>query len=297
VSELELTGTEFRGCSGMTDRSRRTRPLLVAGLLAGLLVASAALAPLVADARPAREIPVENVEASLSEPGAEGWSDVPAATVPLASAPSGVPNADDTTVGEVEVEAAQTEERLFVRLQWADPSANRSANSPRAFADMAALQFPVNATTQPAIAMGSQRNLVNVWQWSATENTQELLAGGPGTTTTFQQPAVSAESARTTVGENDGWSVVFTRDLDSSVDNRTGLAAETDLSVAVGIWNGANSERAGQKAVSEWYYFPFGPDDGGAPFQTILWAVAGIAIALVIAVTAVSVRRAREGGS
>ena len=280
----------------MTEIVRRRRPLLVAGLLAGLLVASAALAPLIADARPAREIPVEDVEESLADPGAEGWSDVPAATVPLASAPSGVPNADDTTVREVEVEAAQTDQRLFVRLRWADPSDDRSASSPRAFADMAALQFPVNATTQPAIAMGSANNLVNVWQWSATENTQELLAGGPGTTTVFDQPAVNTEATRGTVGDEEGWTVVFTRDLDASVDDRTQLAADADLSVAVGIWNGENSERAGQKAVSEWYYFPFGPDDGGAPFQTILWAVAGVAIALVIAITAISVRRAQEGG-
>ncbi|WP_135661928.1 ethylbenzene dehydrogenase-related protein [Halorhabdus rudnickae] len=280
----------------MTEIDRGGRPLLVAGLLAGLLVASAALAPLIADARPAREIPVENVDDSLADPTADGWSDVPAATVPLASAPSGVPNADDTTVREVDVEAAQTDEKLFVRLRWVDPSSDRLESSPRAFADMAALQFPVNASTQPAIAMGSERNMVNVWQWSATENTQELLAGGPGTTTVFQQPAVSTEATRATVGEEDGWSVVFARDLDASVDNRTMLTADADLSVALGIWNGENSERAGQKAVSEWYYFPFGPDDGGAPFQAILWAVAGAAIALVIAVTALSVRQAREEG-
>ncbi|WEL17540.1 DMSO reductase [Halorhabdus sp. SVX81] len=280
----------------MTEIVRGGRPLLVAGLLAGLLVASAALAPLIADARPAREIPVENVENSLADPGADGWGEVPAATVPLASAPSSVPNADDTTVREVEVEAARTDGKLFVRLRWADPSADRSASSPRAFADMAAIQFPVNATTQPAIAMGSERNLVNVWQWSATDTTQELLAGGPGTTTIFEQPAVSTESTRSDVGEGEGWSVVFARDLNASVDNRTALDADADLSVALGIWNGENSERAGQKAVSEWYYFPFGPDDGGTPFQTVLWAIAGAAIALVIVVTALSVRRTNEEG-
>jgi len=280
----------------MTDAIRGKRPLLVAGLLAGFLVASAALAPLIADARPAREIPVENVDQSLSDPGAEGWSDVPAATVPLASAPSGVPNADDTTVREVEVAAATTAEQLFVRLRWADPGADRSAGTPRAFADMAAIQFPVNATTQPAIAMGSASNLVNVWQWSAAGNSQELLAGGPGTTTVFEQPEMSTAATRSTVGDEEGWSVVFARDLNATVQNRTQLAADADISVALGVWDGQNSERAGQKAVSEWYYFPFGPEDDGAPFQTILWAVAAGAIALVIAVTALSVRQARQEG-
>jgi len=280
----------------MTETIRTNRPLLAAGLLAGLLVASAALAPLIADARPAREIPVENVDESLTDPGADGWSDVPAATVPLASAPSDVPNADDTTVREVAIEAARSDEQLFVRLRWADPSADRSTDSPRAFADMAAIQFPVNATTQPAIAMGSRDNLVNVWQWSATATTQELLAGGIGTTTVFEQPQVATEATRTTIGEDEGWNVVFTRDLDAAADNRTQLDATTDMNVAFAFWNGENTERAGQKAVSEWYYFPFGPDDGGAPFQTILWAVAGAAIALVIAVTALSVRRAGQEG-
>ncbi|QGN08275.1 DMSO reductase [Halorhabdus sp. CBA1104] len=278
----------------MTDAAQGRRPLLVAGLLAGLLVASAALVPLIADARPAREIPVENVDGSLADPGADGWSDVPAATIPLASAPSGVPNADDTSVRAVEVEAATTDDTLFVRLRWADSSTDRQTSSPRAFADMAAIQFPVNATTQPAIAMGSQSNLVNVWQWTGTGTTQELLAGGPGSTTAFEQPQVSVEATRTTIGEDGGWSVVFTRALNASVDNRTQLAADADLNVAFGVWNGENSERAGQKAVSEWYYFPFGPAEDGAPFQTILWAVAGIAIALVIAVTAISVRRAGQ---
>ena len=279
----------------MTESSA-FRPLVVAGLLAGLLVASAALAPLIADARPAREIPVENVDESLAEPDADGWNAVPAASVPLASAPSGVPNADDTTVQAVSVEAARTDEQVFVRLRWVDPSADRSSSSPRAFADMAAVQFPVNTTTQPAIAMGSEGNLVNVWHWSAIESTEELLAGGPGTRTVFEQPLVRTESTRSTIDEESGWSVVFTRDLNATVDTRASLDVDADLNVAVGVWNGGNDERAGQKAVSEWYYFPFGPDGGGPPFEAVLWVIAGIAIALVVAVTAISVRQAREEG-
>jgi len=279
----------------MMNRSdRRIPPLLAACLLAGLLVTSAAVVPLVVDARPAQEIPVETVEASLATPGAEGWGDVPNRTIALASAPSGVPNADDTTVRQVEIAAARTGDRLFVRLRWADPTANRSAGSPQAFADMAAIQFPVSATTQPAIAMGSPDSRVNVWQWSGTGQTQELLAGGAGTTTAFADPAVTTAATRTTIGATEGWSVVFTRETSAPAENRTNLNAETDVNVAFAIWNGGNDERAGQKAVSEWYYLPFAPDDSGGLFQLLLWTVAGTAIALVIAVTALSVRRARE---
>ncbi|MFB6162266.1 MAG: ethylbenzene dehydrogenase-related protein [Halococcoides sp.] len=278
----------------MTRSDRRTPPLLAACLLAGLLITCAAVVPLVVDARPAREIPVETVEESVATPGAEGWSAVPNRTIALSSAPSGVPNADDTTVREVEIAAARTDDRLFVRLRWADPTANRSAASPRAFPDMAAIELPVSATTQPAIAMGSPDSMVNVWQWSGTGETQELLAGGAGTTTAFAEPAVTTNATRTTVGETEGWSVVFSREVSAPSENRTNLNADTDVNVAFAIWNGGNDERAGQKAVSEWHYLPFASDDGGGLFQILLWTVAGIAIALVIAVTVLSVRRARE---
>jgi complex iron-sulfur molybdoenzyme family reductase subunit gamma len=50
-------------------------------------------------------------------------------------------------------------------------------------------------------------------------------------------------------------------------------------------------ERSGRKSVSEWYHFPLGPGPQGPPYETILWTVAGLAIAGVALVTIEAVRK------
>ncbi|MFC7045727.1 ethylbenzene dehydrogenase-related protein [Halobacteriaceae archaeon GCM10025711] len=257
--------------------------------LATALVVLAALAPTFVAARPANQIPVETVSANanMTDPTADEWTQVPTATVPLASAPSTVPNANQTSVESVNVQAARSESRLYLQLSWADDSQNRNASDPRAFADAVAVQFPVNTSNRPAIAMGSPTNLVNVWYWSADGTGQELLAGGPGTTTDFAQPAVNASQTY----RNGRWHVVLARDLQPGGENRTAIPDEQDVDVAFAVWNGQNMERSGQKAVSEWYTFPFGPGPAGPPFETLLWVVAGAAIVFVVGVTITAVRR------
>ena len=271
------------------------RPLVAATLLVSLLIVAAVAAPL-ASARPAHEIPVSAVQgANLATPTANGWNDVPASDVPLASAPSSVPNADDTTVETVHVQAARSSDRLFLRLQWHDATRDVNASSPRQFGDAVAVQFPVNTSARPPIAMGGQRNRVNVWYWTQSAGTQELLAGGPGSTTPFQNPTVDAKATYRGSGANATWTVVYTREIGSNVENRTTLQPEGDLDVAFAVWNGSNDERAGQKAVSEWHYLPFSGGPQGPPYETLLWTIAGVAVVGVIAVTAFGVRRARGG--
>ncbi|WP_251330505.1 ethylbenzene dehydrogenase-related protein [Haloplanus pelagicus] len=271
--------------------NRRARALLVAALV-GALVVSATVAVPSADARPAHEIPVSTMpEADLSTPSAPDWSRVPAADVPLASAPSGVPNAGDTSIDRVHVQAARSGEQFHVRLQWSDPTRNVTAGSPRAFPDAAAIQFPVDTSSRPPIAMGGRDNRVNVWYWAGNGATQELLAGGAGSTTTFQSPTVDANATYT----NGTWTVVYTRDVTGASENRTTLDDDDRLDVAVAVWNGGNGERAGRKAVSEWHYFPTGEGAEGAPYQTLLWTVAGVAIVAVIGVTAFGVLRTHGG--
>ncbi|MEF8775258.1 MAG: ethylbenzene dehydrogenase-related protein [Haloarculaceae archaeon] len=278
--------------------------------LAALVLVVAAAAPSLVGARPANQIPVPTVDEDLSSPDAEGWSDVPAVEVPLSSAPSGVPDAGTTTVRTLHIRAAQTSEQLYLRLEWPDATMDAKASSPRTFADAAAVQLPVNTSVRPAIAMGSTRNLVNVWYWSPPSGTQELLAGGPGTTTTFTEPAVDVTTARLesspvaedSVGDDgadgeDRWSVVYARALQPGGTNRTAIAGGNDVDVAFGVWNGSAMERSGRKAVSDWYHMPFGPGQEGPPFASILWAVAGIAVVAVVAVTLYGIRHARQSGS
>lgn len=269
----------------------RSRELAMAGALALLVVAVAAMAPVLVDARPAYEIPVDERSdaAGLDAPESERWEQVPAATVPLSSAGANVPGGDDTTVERARVEVARTNERLFVRVSWQDPTADRNDTGIREFGDAVAVQLPVNESARPPIAMGSTTNQVNVWYWSASAGTEELLAGGPGSTTEFQEAAVAANATR----EDGRWNVVFSRPLETDRANATAISGEADVDVAVAVWNGSNMERSGQKATSEWYYLALGPDAGGPPYEVILWAVAGIGIVFTTLVTVEGVRRTR----
>lgn len=264
--------------------------LLLAGVLAGAVLATATVAPLTVDARPAFEIPVHESGAddSLASVSGDEWGQVPPVTVPLSSAGASVPQADNTTVEAVNVEAARTDERLYVRLGWQDATNDTSTDRVRSFADAAAVQLPADADARPPIAMGGSDNPVNVWYWSGQGTTQELLAGGPGSTTQFSNNTVSTDATY-----RDGrWSVVFTRALNGS-GNRTAVPTDADVDVAVGVWNGSNMERSGQKSVSQWYYLALGPGPEGPPYETILWGVAGIAIVATTLVTIEGVRRTR----
>lgn len=309
---------------------------LAAAVLAVLIVGAGALVPALADARVAGEIPVHesaDADGSLADPSGNAWGSAEAVDVPLASAPSDVPGANDTTVETVEVRAARTDERLYVRLAWDDPTADRNVTAVRRFADAAAVQFPANPNESTAIAMGSTDAPVNVWYWNAGEpgrldgaayanatadsdgtngsvdadggagadetagaseargaaadTTEELLAGGPGTTSAFEGSTVNA----TTEYANGGWTVVFSRPIDADGANRTAFDADRDVDVAVAVWNGSNTERSGQKSVSEWQFLALGPGPQGPPYESVLWGIAGLAIAVVVAVTATAVRR------
>ncbi|SDZ78135.1 complex iron-sulfur molybdoenzyme family reductase subunit gamma [Haloplanus vescus] len=275
----------------MTDE--RTRALATALVVGALVLGSTiALASPVVDARPAHEIPVtERSDADLASPTAKGWSSVPASDVALSSAPSSVPNAADTSVERVHVQAVRSDGQFYVRLQWEDPTRNTSSEGPEQFVDAAAVQFPADTSSRPPIAMGGQDNRVNVWYWGGDGTTQEILAGGAGSTTPFPSPAVDANAAY----EDGTWTVVYTRSVASESANRTDLDSTDTLDVAFAVWNGGNGERAGRKSVSEWHYFLAGTGPQGPPYQTLLWTVAGIAIVAVVGVTTFGVRRARGG--
>ncbi|MFB6155528.1 MAG: ethylbenzene dehydrogenase-related protein [Haloferacaceae archaeon] len=266
-------------------------------LVAVALVAVAALAPALVAGRPANQVPVETVARSqaesLSRPTGSAWNDTVPVDVPLSSAPSSVPNASETSTEQVKVRAARTEDRLFVRLHWRDATDDGNLSqspyeAPKvdSFADAAAVQLPVNTSVRPGIAMGSTREMVNVWYWNPDEGSQELLAAGPGTTTRFRNASVETAAAY----RDDQWYVVYSRPLVVDGANRTEIRTENDVSVAFAVWNGSNMERSGRKSVSEWHTFPLGPGPAGPPYEALLWTVAGIAIVVVVVVTAQAVR-------
>ena len=257
-------------------------------VVACLVVVTTAFGPALVAARPANQIPVASVSSDdrPQRPANGSWDTVPAVEVPLASAPSGLPNASDTSVESVRVQSARTDERFYLRLSWADGTADRNVSGPRQFVDAAAVQVPVNTSVRPPISMGSTENEVNVWYWRADGETEELLAGGPGTTTGFEQAAVNTSKTY-----DDGrWTVVMSRAIATDAENRTTLAVDHDVDVAFAVWNGSQMERSGRKSVSEWYHFPLGPGPKGPPYESILWTVAGLAIVGVALVTIQAMR-------
>jgi DMSO reductase family type II enzyme heme b subunit len=267
------------------------KELALAGALVLVVVGAAFVLPEVSEARPAYEIPVRDAGSAdnFENATAQGWSRTPSATVPLGTTGSAVPNADEISVESVEVEAARADGRLFVRLSWADGTRDDSTGAIRSFADAAALQFPVSEESRPPLAMGSTDNRVNVWYWNGAGANEEILAGGPGTITSFDQPATNTAATY----EDGQWHVVFSRPLDLDGANRTTISNGQNLDVAVAVWNGSTLERSGQKGASEWYYLATGPGPEGPPYETILWVVAGIAIVLTTLVTIEGVRRTR----
>ncbi|QPV63581.1 DMSO reductase [Halosimplex litoreum] len=253
-----------------------------------LAVVGAAVLPTLTSARPANEVPVGDVGANATDPTAESWTGVPSVELALASAPSGLPGASNVSTTTAQVRTATNDSHVFVRVSWPDATADRNASDLREFPDAVAVQLPENESARPPIAMGGTSNRVNVWYWTGTSRTEELLAGGAGTTTSFDRSAVDTEAVR----EDGEWHVAFTREAEMG-GNRTDLSGERDVDVAVAVWNGSYGERAGRKAVSEWQYLAMGPGPQGPPYETILWTVAGLAVLFVSVVTIEGVRRTR----
>jgi complex iron-sulfur molybdoenzyme family reductase subunit gamma len=137
--------------------------------------------------------------------------------------------------------------------------------------------------------MGATDDRVNVWYWNAADGTESLLAGGAGSTTEIPESTVETSATHT----GDRWSVVFTRSLSSDRANVTDIDPDEDVNAAFAVWEGSNEERSGQKAASEWYYLSLGPSEGATPYETVLWAVAGIAVVFTTLVTVEGIRRTR----
>lgn len=265
--------------------------LVLLGAFTALVLAAAAVGPMIADARPAFEIPVSDAseDEGLENASAASWDQIPASTVSLSSTGSAVPNSNSISVERVDVAAAQTDERLYLRLSWDDATRDTSTGSLRTFADAVAVQIPTEDDSRPPIAMGGSDNPVNVWYWTGDTGGEELLAGGPGSTTEFDQSQLTTDASY----EDGRWHVVLSRSFAAQGADRAVIPEDADKDVALAVWNGSNMERSGQKSASSWYYLALGPGSEGPPYETILWAVAGVAIVASALITIEGVRRTR----
>ncbi len=185
----------------------------------------------------------------FASPLSTDWHRAPAYQVELTLAPPVHPSVQlrhqaDTPPRPVRLQAARSSERLYLRLRWADSSADQQT-SRTAFADAAAVQFPVGAAAQTSFMMGGPGQQVNLWYWRAgLEQPQNLAAAGFGSTTELQQGSLTAQSYH----DGSHWNLVLSRELNESGELQASLQESAALGLA--LWDGDGKQRDGLKHVT-----------------------------------------------
>lgn len=226
---------------------KRLLPVLLVAILP-TVVATAVSAQ-----APAQEPAViEAVRANANvavDPDHPAWDAAPASVVKLETAFPGHPSIAGTAVAQqVAVKALRNAAGLAIRLEWRDALADRRKTQDR-FADGIALQFPRDGKTDTTPYMGGGGRSVNIWYWNAAANAAEnLWADGFGTLARLPTQDVRAHGRHA-----DGkWRVVFFRAWRSSEPRAVKLRAAPGgrQALAFAVWDGANNERDGFKAVT-----------------------------------------------
>ncbi|MBA4181651.1 MAG: hypothetical protein C0506_13765 [Anaerolinea sp.] len=223
------------------------------------------------------------------DPTSGVWKDAPAVRVPL-SAQLGSYAAGGGSVATVSAQALHYKEKLYLRVQWADPTVDENTTKVEDFSDAVALEFPArSASSVPAICMGQADAGVNIWHWRADSQKgltdpvniyvgalvdqdvkKDTLfytardAGNPfanpelGPVQTLisrtfgtLSPANVQDVAGKGVRAGDGWAVVFSRAYRGSDFDQAAFAAGTKTDMAVAVWNGSEDDRNGRKSVSQ----------------------------------------------
>jgi len=233
--------------------SNLMKQLAAFGMAAALAGLTAVLAQAAPAAKTIRVLSAMGVDAA--SPEAAIWKKAPATQVALQPAFPGHGSIVGTPVTErLTAQAVRSGDRLYVKLAWSDRTANTAIKDTAQFVDGAAVQFPVNGKASTTLFMGDPKNAVNVWHWRADGRTENLVARGFGTATRVPFEGLSGAAVRT----ESGWEVVFTRPLRVKPDEGVSLRGRSSIPVAFAVWDGANQERDGLKAVTlEWWHLRF----------------------------------------
>lgn len=191
---------------------------------------------------------------ALMDPAASVWQPLHTTALALEGTPTGTQPTPYTrsawkdrkigAVARVGVQAAHDGESIFVRLEWADATENRTVEDNNVFPDGAGVLFPVNKTA-PIDKMGSETEPVSAWQWQAnSERGRSVVAHGVGTTEPTSE-TVDVAAVRTA----DGWQVVLSRKL-MGAGGAVSLEPGGASRLGVAVWEGSNGERAGFKAFT-----------------------------------------------
>lgn len=198
----------------------------------------------------------------FGDPGSVLWSGFPARKVGLVGAPVGLQPSKyvqgkwrDGEFGQTRAAGLQVVHdgrEVAFRLEWECARPVSVVRDNDEFADAAALLFPLSESAP--LMMGAEGAPVSLWHWRADRGkaARVNVAEGIGTSR-LQGRAVGVETQAVHAGGR--WSVVFRRVLapQGAGPETVSFAVGGRYRVAVAVWSGAGSERAGLKAFSpEW---------------------------------------------
>lgn len=139
--------------------------LLAAALITGAIMDAVGLNPAASQAIQLQSVPVAD-DPGL-DPAASAWDGARSIEVPLTAQniayPRGGFGAESVTL-----RAINTQDKLYLRVDWRDQSQDDRPVSLDAFSDAVALEFPARASVStPSICMGQSDGAVNIWHWRA----------------------------------------------------------------------------------------------------------------------------------
>lgn len=184
------------------------------------------------------------------------WDQVPARDIALDTAPP-VHDAvrGEAAIKRITVQVARNGDGVYFRLQWKDKTPDTRLKELDAFTDAVAIQFATDRTAETSPIMGGEGKTVNIWYWNAkTDRAQTLIANGFGTLAPLGIQDVSAAGKY----RRGAWTVVFHRAAKPAEAQAVSLEGAGDWPVAFAVWDGANQERDGLKAVNaDWQRVTF----------------------------------------
>ncbi|HET8723593.1 MAG TPA: ethylbenzene dehydrogenase-related protein [Anaeromyxobacteraceae bacterium] len=232
-------------------------------LLAAVLLLPAALPARAGDFLSTQTLEVARVAGPVpSDPADAAWDALP--VLPVAAAPQHTIRLNDRRANAaldgagnrtVRVRAATDGKDLAVWLAWDDATESRpGAGEVDAYGDAVALQFPARfgaGTRLPYVGMGDEAQEVLLYlarAGSTGESTRQAVARGFGSSARADLGGLRATLRYDPVRK--GWRAVLVRPV---------KAGGSDLSrplvpFSVAVWDGAGSERGGNKALAGWKF-------------------------------------------
>ncbi len=213
----------------------------------------------------ANAVEVQHItQAVPTDPQSPLWDQATEAQIPLSAQQMQQPGGGTTRA--VYVRALEDGMTFAIRVSWDDDTKNETVGSLPS--DAAAIQLPIDPQHLPYQCMGQSTSRVNIWQWKAalekeageTLPTTGMEGGARDLTSNGICKAVETNgigpSARS---YHDGkqWHVVYWRQLYKGDLVTAPIIREANTSIAFAVWNGANGETRGMKAVSTWNTLTF----------------------------------------